>query len=92
MATTVALRELKNRMGSYMDRVRGGEMLVVTDRGRTIARIVPVEEEDPDAAIWAAVARGDLHWSGGKPRGATTEIVLEGEPMADAVIEGRGPR
>ena len=38
----VGVRELRNHLSRYLDRVRGGDEVVVTDRGRAIARVVPV--------------------------------------------------
>ena len=37
------IRELRNRLSHYLDRVRAGEELTITDRGRAIARITPVD-------------------------------------------------
>ena len=41
----VGVRELRNHLSRYLDRVRDGNELVVTDRGRAIARLVPVGGE-----------------------------------------------
>jgi prevent-host-death family protein len=41
----VGVRELRNHLSRYLDRVRGGDEVVVTDRGRAIARVVPVGGE-----------------------------------------------
>ena len=41
----VGVRELRNHLSRYLDRVRGGEEVVVTDRGRAIARVLPVGAE-----------------------------------------------
>lgn len=41
----VGLRELRNNLSRYLDRVREGEQLVVTDRGRAIARVLPLATE-----------------------------------------------
>lgn len=38
--------EVKARLSEYLRRVRGGEEVVVTDRGRPVARIVPVIDRD----------------------------------------------
>jgi prevent-host-death family protein len=38
----VGVRELRNHLSRYLDRVRDGDELVVTDRGHAIARVVPV--------------------------------------------------
>lgn len=37
------IRELRNHLSKYLDRVRDGEEVVVTDRGTAIARVVPIE-------------------------------------------------
>jgi prevent-host-death family protein len=41
----VGVRELRNHLSRYLDWVRGGEEVVVTDRGRAIARLLPVGAE-----------------------------------------------
>jgi len=41
----VSSREFKNRMGRYMRAVRKGQSLMLTDRGKVVARVSP--EEDP---------------------------------------------
>lgn len=41
----VGVRELRNSLSRYLDRVRDGEELVVTDRGHAIARILPAGTE-----------------------------------------------
>jgi prevent-host-death family protein len=41
----VGVRELRNNLSRYLDRVRDGEEVIVTDRGRAIARVLPVGGE-----------------------------------------------
>jgi len=36
---TVGVRELKNRLSEYLREVRGGEAVLVTDRGEVIAEV-----------------------------------------------------
>ncbi len=38
--------ELKARLSAYLARVRAGEEVLVTDRGRPVARLVPVLSSD----------------------------------------------
>lgn len=38
----VGVRELRDNLSRYLDRVRSGEEMVVTDRGRAIARVLPM--------------------------------------------------
>ena len=41
----VGVRELRDHLSRYLEHVQSGEELVVTDRGRAIARVVPVGGE-----------------------------------------------
>ena len=46
VATTpvqVGVRDLKNNLSRYLERVRDGDEVVVTDRGRPIARLIAVD-------------------------------------------------
>ncbi len=38
----VGVRDLKNGLSAHLRRVADGETIVVTDRGRAVARLVPV--------------------------------------------------
>lgn len=39
---TAAVSELKASLSEYLAKVKGGEEIIVTDRGKPIAKIVPV--------------------------------------------------
>jgi prevent-host-death family protein len=46
---TVNIADLKNNLSAYLERVRAGEELLVKDRNRPIARLVPLKSgEDID--------------------------------------------
>lgn len=38
---TVGIRELKNHLSAYVRRVEAGDIVIVTDRGRVVAELVP---------------------------------------------------
>ena len=87
---TVGIRDLKAHLSRHLKRVQSGVRLAVTERGRTIATISPVDA--PSNVDWAhaLVAAGRAHWSGGKPQGATRLVrVRRGKSVSDAVIEDR---
>lgn len=44
------LTETKNRLSALIDEVREGETILVTDRGRPVARIESAVGHEPDAA------------------------------------------
>jgi prevent-host-death family protein len=50
------IADLRNRLTQYLQEVRAGEEIIVRDRQRPIAKIVPftVDENDEDAALVAA--------------------------------------
>lgn len=41
------IRELKNGLSRYLDEVRKGHSVTVTDHGKPIARLVPLTEMSP---------------------------------------------
>lgn len=90
---TVGVRELKMHLSRYLKRVRAGQHLRVTERGKPIATIAPAEV--PVDLEWAhqLIAEGRAAWSGGKPKGvplaARRRRRRQGPTVSDAVIEDR---
>jgi len=41
MSDRVGIRELRQNLSKYLERVKDGEALVVTERGRQVARLIP---------------------------------------------------
>jgi prevent-host-death family protein len=56
----VTISDLKARLSSHIQRVRNGEEVLVCDRKRPVARIVPVQLEDQSEQEQRLVARGVL--------------------------------
>ena len=52
------IADLRNRLTQYLQEVRAGEEIVVRDRQRPIAKIVPFSVDDDDADDAALVASG----------------------------------
>jgi prevent-host-death family protein len=87
---TVGIRELKTHLSRHLKRVRSGARLLVTERGRVIASIDPVEA--PDHVEWAhaLVAAGHAHWGGGKPEGCRHPVATTtGRTVSAVVLEDR---
>jgi prevent-host-death family protein len=57
-AHTVGLRELRHNTSEVLSRVRHGETIDVTEYGRLIARIVPVEDRRPTPIMARLVEAG----------------------------------
>lgn len=85
----VGVRELKNQLSRYLKRVQRGEEILVTERGRSVARIVPAETSSLKQAMEPLLREGAVRWSGGKPRGASRRPVIHGRTLADMVGEDR---
>jgi len=83
---TIGVRELRQHASRWLARVRAGESFVVTDRGRPIARLVPL---DAPGGLDGLIATGDatpadgdllevLATAGGPTKGASLSARIEG--------------
>jgi prevent-host-death family protein len=75
----IGVRELRQHASGYLARVARGEVIEVTDRGRPVARLVPVETDE-----WA-----DLLASGAVHPPATSADLLTVRP-ADLGVDATG--
>jgi prevent-host-death family protein len=57
---TVGLKTLKNKLSEYVRLVAAGETIVVTDRSRVVAEIVPPRRPDHESLIERGVREGWL--------------------------------
>jgi len=57
---TVGLKTLKNKLSEYVRLAAAGETVVVTDRGRTVAEIVPPRKERCESFVERGVREGWL--------------------------------
>ena len=55
-ATTVGVRELRDHLSVYLERVKAGEMLTITEHGRPIAKLIG---QGLPPRILELVARGE---------------------------------
>jgi prevent-host-death family protein len=86
---TVGIRELKENLSRYLQRVKSGERIVVTDRKREVALLVPIARKTEEEKILELIQQGIAYWSGGKPKGMPSPIVSKGKRVSEAVIEDR---
>jgi prevent-host-death family protein len=88
MSEAVGVRELRQNLSKYLDRVKAGESLTVTERGREVARLVPSGESRVQRLLRekyrASPARGNLAETirrlprlGPSPAGTTDELLAE---------------
>ena len=82
---TVGIRDLKTHLSRHLKRVRSGARLLVTEHGRAIATINPIEAAD-SGWVDQLIAEGAAQWSGGKPTGAKNPVTLSGKRSAASVV------
>lgn len=64
------ITQAKNQLSALIDRVRHGETIVITDRGRPVARLVSALSdavEDPDGRLARLERRGGLRRAAAPP-------------------------
>jgi prevent-host-death family protein len=93
---TVNIGELKNRLSAYLQYVRNGEEVIVRDRNRPVARIVPFDDRsisDEEAQLVASGAmklpKEEMDWDAffRLPKAnVSREVALK------ALLESRGDR
>jgi prevent-host-death family protein len=89
----VGARELKVRLGAYLQRVRGGQILIVTDRGTPVAELRPLPIESTMDAILAKLeASGAVARPTKKRLSPFKPIQSRGGSAAAAVIADRDDR
>ena len=90
---TVGVAHLKAHLSAVLARVRAGESVLVTDRGRPVAQIVPVTKTDDADQHLADLARAGLVRVGTRRvPGAYWAMVVPSDPTGKsltAAIEER---
>ncbi|MHB8263379.1 MAG: type II toxin-antitoxin system Phd/YefM family antitoxin [Acidimicrobiales bacterium] len=80
------IRELKNNLSRYLALVSAGDMVIVTDRGRAVARIIPagIERTMDKLVAQGIVTRASL------PKGSPpVKRVNVSEPVSSLVVDQR---
>jgi prevent-host-death family protein len=99
----VPIRKFKAELSRYIREASAGKDVVITSRGKPVARILPLasakapsESQSREELVerMKALMPGVIIGTGRPPRGSDNPIRIKpGEKtMAEIVIEGRGPR
>jgi prevent-host-death family protein len=89
MMARVGIRDLRDHLSRYLKQVKAGERVVVTERGKAIALLVPAEPAEQLEGLDALVREGLARWGGGKPQGAAQPAKVRGQPVAEIVLQER---
>ena len=85
----VGIRELKTRLSEYLRQVKAGRTIVITERGKTVGRIVPAEAS-LEEKLEAMRRAGLIRWSGKKLKPMKPVAkTKEGHSVADLIVEDR---
>ena len=95
---TAGIAKLKAELSSYLESVKAGEQVVVTDRGKPVAMIIPIDPSiTMDERRAEAIAKGLV--KPGRPGGVPAEIFeksripgLTAEKALEAVMAIREDR
>jgi len=87
----VGVRELRENLRSWLDRVKSGDELVVTERGKAVAQLVPLDSgrRKLEELIELGLVRPPL-----RPKRADIDVsslptLTPGPSLSDIVIEER---
>jgi prevent-host-death family protein len=89
METTVGIRAFKAHLSQYMQQVKDGESIVITEHGKPVGRILPVPVS-LEERIERLRKAGLVEWSGKKLRRIKPPAVNRGDKLvSDIVVEMR---
>lgn len=91
--STVGVKELKNRLTHYLRRTKQGDEVVVTDRGKPIALIQPIQAADRavslDARLAKLAAQGLVALPTHKPLRRVRLVTVSGAPISRTILADR---
>ena len=90
MGLSVGIREFKTRLSYYMEKVKGGATLVITEHGKPVGRVVPAQPS-LEERMQELVEAGLVAWNGRKfDPGEPTARTQGPKTVADLLLEDRG--
>jgi prevent-host-death family protein len=84
----VGVRELRQNLSVYLDRVKAGETLEVTEHGRPVARLTPNPPER-QSVYERLVAEGKITPPSGDRRALPMPPDIPGRPLSEVLQEMR---
>lgn len=83
----VGVRELKNNLSRYLDQVKDGQEIIVTDRGRPVARLAALD--GPTDRLLELIASGAVRPPLSTARRRPSRRIRATGPVSDLVAEQR---
>lgn len=89
-SSTAGIRQLKAHLSAYLNQVKHGQAVTITERGHKIGIILPTEQkEEPPQWLWSLIKQSAIKWSGGKPKGLQKPVSIKGKPLSQTILENR---
>jgi antitoxin (DNA-binding transcriptional repressor) of toxin-antitoxin stability system len=89
---SAGIKELKNNLSKYLSQVKNGEDILITERGKAIARIIRENPEEIKLreALSPLIVKGLIKLPSQKVnREISAPVKLSGKPVSEMVIEDR---
>ena len=89
---TAGIKEIKNNLSRYLARVKSGEEILITERGKPIARIIRENDKENSIrhALGPLIEKGLVAMPAKPPGKAPPErIKTTGKPASEMVAEDR---
>ena len=91
--SAVGIKELKNRLTQYLRRIKQGEEVIVTERGKPIALLQPIQAAEHHTSLEARLARlaalGLVTLPTHKPLKRVRLVKVSGPPISQTILEDR---
>ena len=83
----VGIKELKAKLIGYVNKVRGGNKILIKDPAEDAAIAAPLSDEY--RTMRQLVKLGKVQWAFGKPEGLSPRVTMQGGALSSTVLEKR---
>lgn len=85
MQTTVGIRDLKAQLSHYVRQVKSGNTVIITERGKPVGRIVPIEKS-LEEKMQELIKSGFIVWNGEKLKPSKPVARTKGDKTAAQLL------
>jgi prevent-host-death family protein len=85
--TRIGTRELKNHLSEVLRRVKAGEMVIITERGKPVGQITPLQT-DLTERLKKLVEAGVVEWNGKAVPTYQPKAVNRGHGLLSDLVAG----
>lgn len=86
----IGIRELRQHASVWVAKVKAGAIIQITERGRPVARLVPITADERDRE--ALIAAGQLIPAANPRAVLRADDLIQGPPLSEIIEEQRADR